>query len=256
MNGNEIDVADRRPVAVGVPLSGLDEAFRLSKNLALASVLPASLRGKPSDVLAIVLYGQELRLAPMQSLQAIYVVRGKPQLSADLWTALARREGHKVRWGQCDDKSATVTIVRADDPDYPHTETFTIEDAARAGLCQIKDGKVTARSSDNKPTPWETYTKRMLKNRAISFAGKAQCPEVALGFGIEGDYDYVPDEEPITVTPPEHHGDTAPLDAEVVDVSPSPCDDPEKVAAALDAIEADYAANPQDEQLFDPEAEA
>lgn len=236
MGGNEIDVPDRRPVAVGVPLNGLDEAFRLAKNLALASIMPDSLRGKPSDVLAIVLYGQELRLAPMQAIQAIYVVRGKPQMSADLWTALARREGHKVRWGHCDDKSATVTIVRADDPDYPHTETFTIEDAVKAGLCEIKDGNVRARSAKGQPTPWETYTKRMLKNRAISFAGKAQCPEVALGFGIEGDYDYIPDDTPIEVTRPEHHGEV--VEAEEVT---SPVDDPEAVAAALESIEVEYA---------------
>lgn len=220
------------PVQVGIPLNGLDEAYRLAQALALSGLLPAALRGKPSDVLAIVLYGQELRLAPMQSLQAIYVVRGKPQLSADLWTAMARREGHKVRWGTCDDKSATVTIVRADDPDYPHTETFTIEDAVQAGLCQLKDGKVFARSQDNKPTPWETYTKRMLKNRAISFAGKAQCPEVALGFGIEGDYDYVePESEPLVVTRPEHHGDVIDVDAL----------DPMVVAETLDSIAAEYA---------------
>jgi len=226
---NEIEVVDRRRVAVGVPLEGLDEAFRLAKNLALASVLPEALRGKPSDVLAIVLYGQELGLAPMQSIQGIYVVRGKPQLSSQTWTALARRAGHKVRWGSCDDKSASVTIVRADDEDHPHTETFTIGDAVKAGLCEIKDGKVLARSSTNKPTPWETYTRTMLRNRAISNAGKLQCPEVAMGFAIEGDYDYIDDE--VTVTRPELHNVA---DAEAVE-------DPEQVAAALDAIEAEFA---------------
>lgn len=246
MSGNEIDVQDRRAVAVGVPLAGLDEAFRLSKNLALASVLPDSLRGKPSDVLAIVLYGQELGLAPMQAIQGIYVVRGKPQLSAQLWTALCRRAGHSVKWGERTDKSATVTITRGDAPDDPLTETFTIEDAVKAGLCEIKDGNVRARSQQGKPTPWETYTRTMLANRAISNAGKLQCPEVAMGFAIEGDYDYVPDDAaPIEVTPPEHHGDTVPMDAEVVD-EPSPVDDPEKVAAALDAIEAEYAQSPLD----------
>ena len=62
------ETGNRLPVAVGIPLNGLDEAFRLAKNLAVASVLPDSLRGKPSDVLAIVLYGQELGLAPMQAI--------------------------------------------------------------------------------------------------------------------------------------------------------------------------------------------
>lgn len=211
------DIERKLPVTVGVPLNGLDEAYRLSQALALASVVPDSLKGKPSDVLAIMLYGQELGLAPMQSVQSIYVVRGKPQLSADLWTALARRAGHKVRWGECDDKSATVTIVRDDDQDFPLTITFTLDDAVKAGLCEIKDGKVWARSQSGKPTPWETYTARMLRNRAISFAGKSQCPEVALGFAIEGDMDYVAPEalDPADVVPPQMHSDIQ--EAEIVE---------------------------------------
>lgn len=241
MTGSEIDTTDRRAVAVGVPLAGLDEAFRLSKNLALASVLPDSLRGKPSDVLAIVLYGQELGLAPMQSIQGIYVVKGKPQLASQTWVALARRAGHKVRIVESTDKLCTVTITRADDPEFPHTSTFTVEDAARAGLCAIKDGKVVARSSKGDPLPWESYTSTMLRNRAISNAGKFACPEVAMGFAIEGDYDYIPGEpEPVVVSRPEHHGDTAePQDAEIVE-EPTPADDPDAVAAALDQIESEY----------------
>jgi len=209
------EVEKKLPVNVGIPLQGLDEAYRLSQALALASVVPDSLRGKPSDVLAIVLYGQELGLAPMQAIQGIYVVRGKPQLSAQTWTALARRSGHRVRWGECDDKSATVTIIRADDPESPHTETFTIDDAVNAGLCEIRDGKVWARSQKGAPTPWETYTRTMLRNRAISNAGKLQCPEVAMGFAIEGDYDYVP-ADPIEVTPPQLHSDIQ--EAEVIEL--------------------------------------
>jgi hypothetical protein len=232
MTSTEVEVS-RRPVAVGVPLQGLDEAFRLSQNLALAQSLPDSLRGKPSDVLAIVLYGQELGLAPMQSIQGIYVVKGKPQLASQTWVALARRAGHKVRIIESTDKACTVEITRADDPDFPHAATFTIEDAAQAGLCQIIDGKVKARSQKGDKLPWEAYTATMLRNRAISNAGKFACPEVAIGFAIEGDYDYIPDDE-ITVTRPEHHGDIA--EVEVTE----PPDDPAQVAAALDAIEAEF----------------
>lgn len=227
----------RLPVHVGAPINDLDQAYRLSQNLAVADLLPKALRGKPSDVLAITLYGQDLGLSPMQAIQGIYVVKGKPQLSATTWTALARRAGHKVRWGDCNDKSATVTIVRADDPDYPHTETFTIEDAAAAGLCKIVDGQVRARSSSGEVLPWESYTRTMLRNRAISNAGKAACPEVALGFAIEGDYDYVPD-GPVDVTPPEHHGELDVVDAEIVE-------DPETVRSEVEAAEAEFVTDGQ-----------
>lgn len=211
---------ERVPVTVGAPIVDLDQAFRLSKALALAAVLPASLRGKPSDILALLLYGQDLGLTPMQAIQGIYVVRGKPQLSAITWTALARKAGHKVRWGDCDDKSATVTIERSDDPDHPHTEIFTIEDAVQAGLCKIVGGEVQARSSSGERLPWETYTRTMLRNRAISFAGKLQCPEVAMGFAIEGDYDFIEDAvSPVEVTPVGQLDNQEIIEAEIVDPS-------------------------------------
>jgi hypothetical protein len=229
---------NRLPVAVGVPLNGLDEAFRLSQALAMAAVLPSDLRGKPSDVLAVILYGQELGLAPMQSLQGIYVVKGKPQMSASLWVALIRRAGHKVHWGHCDEKSASVTVTRSDDPEHPHTETFTIQDAANAGLCQVKDGKVHARSSRGDVLPWEAYTKTMLRNRAVSIAGRLQCPEVALGFTVEGDYDHLA--ERVEVVPPEHHGDV--MDAEEVpDMSAEVVPDEPVSADELHDIAAEYA---------------
>lgn len=225
---------DRVKVGIGAPMTDLDEAYRLSKNLAIASVMPDALRGKPSDVLAIVLYGNDLGLTPMQAIQGIYVVKGKPQLSSTLWTALARRQGHKVRWGHCDEKSATVTIIRSDDPDHPHTETFTIEDAIQAGLVRMVGGKVTARSAKGDALPWESYTKQMLRNRAISNAGKLQCPEVALGFAIEGDYDFIPDDQPVsTPVAPEI------IDAEVVEELDADTIRDEVAAAEAEFIQTD-----------------
>jgi len=200
---SESSEMDRRPVALGSPMVDLDSAYRLAKNLAIADIMPSDLRKKPSDVLAIMLYGQDLGMTPMQSIQGIYVVKGKPQLSSTTWIALARRAGHKVRIIESTDERCTVEITRADDPEQPHRETYTLDMAARAGLCGLKDGKAYSRSSKGDRLPWEAYTQLMLRNRAVSNAGKFACPEVALGFAIEGDYDYIPDDTVVEVVPPE-----------------------------------------------------
>lgn len=194
------------PVAIDRPLNGMDEAWRLAKNLAVASLMPQSLHGKPSDILALLMYGQDLGLSPMQAIQGIYVVKGHPQLSGVTWIALARRAGHKVRMIESTAERCTIQITRNDDPDYPHTETFTIDDAIKAALCRRdeKTGKIMSRSQKGDPLPWEAYTQTMLRNRAISNAGKFACPEVATGFAIEGDWDSVPD-SPVDVTQPEMH---------------------------------------------------
>lgn len=202
----------KHPVNLGAPILDLDQAWRLAKVLAMASVVPDRLRGKPGDVLAIMLYGQDLGMSPMQSLQGIYVVKGKPQLASQTWTALARRAGHKVREIESTRERYTVEITIKDDPEHPHRETYTIEDAVTAKLVTIKeDGSYWARSAKGEALPWENNPKTMLRNRAISNGAKLACPEVALGFAIEGDYDYIPDDvevEQVEVVPPELHGDT------------------------------------------------
>jgi hypothetical protein len=200
-------------VALGSPIGDLDQAYRLSQALAMASIVPDALRGKPGNVLAIILYGQDLGMSPMQAIQGIYVVKGKPQLAGTTWLALARQAGHKIRFLDETDESCTIEITRKDDPKRPHTETFTLQDAITAKLVSIKDGRPHARSAKGDPLPWELYTRTMIRNRAISNGAKAACPEVALGFAIEGDYDYIADEK-VDVAPPEHHGDV--VDAEVV----------------------------------------
>lgn len=219
---------ERRPVNLGAPMTDMDEAYRLAKNLAIANLMPDALRGKASDVFALLLYGQDLGLSPMQAIQGIYVVKGKPQLSGTTWIALARKAGHLVRILESTDERCTVEITRVDDPGSPHQETFTLQDAAKAGLTHIKDGKAFLRDKNGNPLPWEAYTRTMLRNRAISNCAKFACPEVALGFGVEGDYDFIADAATV-ITEPEV------VEAETVD--------PEKVAEEIGNIAAEFAVD-------------
>jgi hypothetical protein len=158
----------RPPVSIVGPMSGLDQAWRMSQALAQSALLPAALRGKPNDVLVTILYGQEVGLSPMQALQAIYVVNGRPSMSGQLWLAKVRQAGHVVKL-DVTDKEATCTITRHDDG-TSHTETFTWADAERAALTS-KD-------------VWKAWPKRMLGWRAVSNCATIACPEVALGWDL------------------------------------------------------------------------
>jgi hypothetical protein len=75
---------------------------------------------------------------------------------------------------------AVVSIVRHDDPDYPTTVTFTMQDAKTAGLA----GKGN----------WNKYPAAMLLARATSAAVRAACPEVLMGIS------YTPEELGAAVT--------------------------------------------------------
>jgi hypothetical protein len=190
----------KAPVSLSRPLTDIDQAWRMATALAASSLLPDALRNKASDVLSMILYGQDLGLSPMQSIQGIYVVKGKPQLSAQTWIALTRRAGHRLSVLEHTAETCTVEIVRGDTGET-HAETFTIADAKTAKLTSA-DGMYTK------------YPKRMLLARAVSNCCRFACPEIALGFSIEGEYDE-PDAAPETAL------------AQAVDARTEPANEPE-----------------------------
>ena len=178
-----------------IAIRNIDDLKQISQMTSISALLPKDLRGKPADVLVIVMYGLDLGLTPMQAIQGIYVVKGRPSLAAQTWLALARRAGHKVSVLEHTDQKCTVKVIRGD-TEEEHSHTFTIEDAVRSGRVSIKDGEPWARSQNGEPLPWETNPKAMLLARAISACCRFICPEVALGFYAEGEIE--PD-EPETV---------------------------------------------------------
>ena len=198
--------------------------MELAKTLAVSSLLPQPLRGKPADVLVTVMYGRELGLSPMQSIQGIYVVNGRPSMSGQLWLAKVRQAGHRVTV-KADDKKAVCTITRGDTGEE-HTEEFTYAEAERA--------KLTGKDV------WKSWPKRMLTWRAVSNCATVICPEVALGFEVT---EFVKDEvEPERPTlaqvasergkPAEEPAKPEAVDAELVDP------DEDEIRAAVEELHA------------------
>lgn len=175
------------PVPLARPLADLDQAWRAAGILARARLLPEGLYANnpeqtQANVTTILWYGAELGLAPMQAIQSIYVVNGKPQMSGQLWLAKVREAGHRVENVEHTNERCTIRITRGDTGEQ-WTETFTIEDARNAGLL----GKGV----------WKSWPKRMLQWRAVANCATSICPEVALGYGLQGDE---PDEVETTAT--------------------------------------------------------
>lgn len=192
----ELDTTDntsKTPVPLDGPLADADQAWRLARFFAAADIVPTDLRNKPANAFLVILYGQRLGLPPEIALSTVSVVKGKPRMAGQLLLAKVREAGHKVKVVHGKDE-CTVTITR-DDGDE-HTETFTLAEAVTARLCSIKDGKPYARSQKGEPLPWETYTKRMLQWRAVGACVDVICPEVKMGFVVEGELDEPAPERP------------------------------------------------------------
>lgn len=72
------------------------QAHQIAISLAKTSFVPASLRGKPADITAAILAGQELGLRPMASLRSMDVIQGTPALRAHAMRGLVQSHGHRV----------------------------------------------------------------------------------------------------------------------------------------------------------------
>ena len=149
-------------------------------------------RPSPGKVMLIVETGVMLGLHPMAALQGIDVIEGHPTLKPALMTALIRKAEFSLRIQETGtvgggDIACTATLIRPDDPDFPYTSTWTPADALLAGLIdsytQGPDGVwvLLARDKDSKPKPWEKWTKRMLRWRAVGDVGSAGAEDVLMG---------------------------------------------------------------------------
>lgn len=134
----------------------LDFADRISKS----SMVPPDYRGRPENILLAVQLGSEVGLAPLQSLQSIAVINGRPSVFGAGLMALVRRSPLcediiESFEGEGDNLTAVCTAKRrgAD----PVTRRFSVSDAKKAGLW-------------SKQGPWQQYPRRMLQARARGFA--------------------------------------------------------------------------------------
>ena len=151
----------------------IDEATTLAR-AAVASKLYAV--GSPEAALMILLTGRDLGLTASQSFRAIYVVSGKPVVSSDAMVAAIRRSGLCTSWRvvETTTERCTIETLRQGESE-PERETFTQDDAARAGLSR-KD-------------VWRQYPRDMLRHRAAAGLARRVYPDVVLGCYAPGELD-------------------------------------------------------------------
>ncbi len=145
----------------------LTEAVKLSRSLAGTGLVPKALRGKPDDLLLVMMLGADLGLSSIQSLRSVHVINGRPTLSADLMVALC------LASPLCEEfrpvfQSPTKAVWTARRKGCENsTSEWTIEDAQRAGLLR-------------NPT-WKSYPARMLSARAKAFLARDLFPDLVGG---------------------------------------------------------------------------
>lgn len=197
-------------VAVTEPRTSrsFDDRRALCAALAQSDIAPAHFRNRPANVLLVSLAAEALDLDLFTAMQELYVVQGKIGMSAGLTATLVRKAGHRLRVIETTATSATVEIVRHDDPEAPFRVTWTMEDAKRAGL---SGGS------------WNKYPAAMLVARATTAAARLACPEALSGIGYT----------------PEELGQDEPLDSGSVAVSAAASPAPAPATNDVPATEPD-----------------
>lgn len=167
----------------------LDEAMRLADVLANSTFVPKDCQGKPGNILVAIQWGMEIGLKPMQAMQNIAVINGRPSIWGDAALALVLaspvcEDVVEYYEGAGDDYGAVCIAKRKGKTDK--INKFSIKDAKAAGL-------------SGKQGPWTQYRDRMLKMRARAFSLRDQFTDVLKGIAItEEVMDYSTIEKDIT----------------------------------------------------------
>lgn len=169
-------------------LRTVDDVTRLA-GIAIASRLTKLSRVEEAAV--ILMTGHELGLRPMQSLRGIYVVDGKPTLSADMMVAVVRRSGLCESWRVVESTAERCTITtRRKGESVDATRTWTRADADRAGVT----GK----------DPWRKYPATMLRHRCAADLARQEFSDVLLGLYDPDELDASPAQVDAITTTAEH----------------------------------------------------
>lgn len=138
----------------------------LAEALSRTSFVPATMRGKPDDITACILYGRELHMDPMTALRTINVIEGQPSLTANAMRGLAQDSGVKFH---IEEQTDTRVIMHARAPGDAQwtTSTWTWDRAKKMGL-------------DTKAN-WKKMPSAMLVARATSELVRLVAANVLLG---------------------------------------------------------------------------
>ncbi|MCB5278927.1 MAG: hypothetical protein LHW59_05355 [Candidatus Cloacimonetes bacterium] len=182
-------------VNMGIIPTTFNEVMAFSETLSKSGIIPKNFQDKPNDIFVAINWGLTLGLPPVQALNGIAVINGKPSIFGDLAMALVRASGkcEYVKETQTD-SMATCIVKRVGEDEQ--SKTFTMDEARKAGLL-------------SNPT-WNKYPKRMLQMRARAFALRDVFADVLLGISIAEEQQDIVDTE--VAVPAEIKEEQAPID--------------------------------------------
>ncbi|UWE84715.1 hypothetical protein NY035_01850 [Corynebacterium diphtheriae bv. mitis] len=175
----QVDVAQSTPLSQGAlamlnlrqQAQAMQDALSIAQAMCATQMVPKSYFRKPEDGAAAIMYGAELGLNAMQSLQQIMVINGKPGIETRTAVALLKGHGYDIRTVSTSDESVTV---EGTGPLGEHEEsTWDIARATKAGYTSNK--------------LYQTIPQQMLYAKAAMEVARKIAPHVLSGIAYSTD---------------------------------------------------------------------
>lgn len=143
----------------------MQAAWSIAEMMCSTSLVPKSYQNKPAEGTAAIMYGAELGLNPIQSLQQVMVINGKPSIEARTMVALLKMRGYRFTTDESSPQRVTVTGTSPNGE--VETSTWTFERAQKAGFTRNK--------------LYNSIPEQMLYAKAATEVCRRLAPDVLLG---------------------------------------------------------------------------
>lgn len=159
----ELTIQAAQPMTLESYAKGLEIGMRVGASLLKSGLVPSHFKSAEA-VVAAIWYGQEIGFTPMQSLQLIFIVNGKPSVASAGLQAIMLANGGKI-----EDDGTTADICKLAITRNGQTRKFaySMNDAKKAGLA----------AKDN----WQRMPNEMMYARAVSKGGRAMWADKIAG---------------------------------------------------------------------------
>jgi len=160
------DIVTTQPTGI---IHSMDDAMKAAQAMAASGFFQDARQA--AQAVVKILAGQELGVGPFTSMTGVYIIQGRPALSANLMAAAVKRGG------RYNFRVIELTDTRCEIAFFEHGQecgrsTFTADEARRAGTKNM-----------------DKFPKNMLYARAISNGVRWYCPDVLGGSPV-----YTPEE--------------------------------------------------------------
>ena len=158
-------------------------ATQMAKGLSQSTIVPDNFKKSVSNCLIAIELANRFHTSPLMVMQNTYIVNGKPSFSSSFLIAMVNGSGKY-------DQELAFDVKNDKDGEPYSCVCWTMKDGRRIEGMEVnmkmaeKEGWLAKNGSK-----WKTLQGLMLRYRAAAFFVRLNCPELALGFYTQEEFE-------------------------------------------------------------------